>query len=457
MSTTESVLDRALLVSGFGDARFGGGLFLLAEGGAEQIDDLGTTGLRVAGDRLLRLLRNPAPDGAGELLVYDASGVRSYIRLDGAADAHDVLWDGEHYVVAGTGANAIQWYSTDGELVRVWKPRGEADSWHINGVVLDGGVLYACAFGHHRRFREWVSAVPRARGEVFPVDGDGPTLRGLERPHTPRRHQDSWYVCNSYENAVAEFDVRGRLLRQIPLAGWTRGMVVTDTYLHVGESASRGSLERSAVARVARESGRVLDRMELTCDEIYDIAAVPWSLVDGARTGFNTNAQRVAERRQRSMLAAAGVETPDLWVVGYRIEPPQCAVDIEAVVPERAAPCITLDVSCTVRNRSTALLVSAPPYPVCVSYEWHDARGTVITGPADVPLRTLLPGGVPPGQVVAVTCKVRTPAVTGTCRLVVTLVQEEIRWFHHIDVANGSWHTVDVIGSAPEYPEYSGS
>jgi len=78
--------DLVVLITSFGDQNTGGGLFAFDGRTVECIDRVSSTGLCLAGDRLIRLLRSgddSGPSGAaGELLAYDARGVVSYLRVD---------------------------------------------------------------------------------------------------------------------------------------------------------------------------------------------------------------------------------------------------------------------------------------------------------------------------------------------------------------------------------------
>jgi len=439
----------SLVVSGFGDVALGGGLFEIDGGEARMIDALSTTGVHVTDDRVARLLWARDPHTDAELIMTDDRGVRSYLRLDGAWDPHDVrLLDGA-IAIAATGPNAVQWWSPDGTLQRSWSPGGEEDSWHINSLELVGGALHVCAFGRLTRFREWSSSGPT--GIVVRLDGDGvperDVLAGLERPHHPRRVDDGWFVCNSHHHEVVELDLAGAVVRRIPVGGWSRGLVVDTDVLVVGVSGDRNAIAApgSEVVTVDRASGEVRDRIAVPCDEIYDVVRVPRALVAGLRAGFATNPTRVRELGQRSMFAAAGMAPPRIWMVGVELAAEACRIDVDAEVPSRWPAGATRALSVHVTNRGGGLLISAPPFPVHASYRWIDVEDeTTIDA---VPGRTPLPAVLGPGDAIALTSHVVAPDAPGRYRLVLTLVQEHIRWFHDVDAANGSWHVVDVVGA----------
>jgi acetolactate synthase I/II/III large subunit len=441
----------ALVVSGFGDLALGGGLFEVDGGAVRTIDQLSTTGLHVTAGRVLRLLWSRDPHADAELIVSDERGVRAFLRLDGAWDPHDVRWIDGQVVIAATGPNVVQWWGLDGVLRRTWSPGGEEDSWHLNSLEVVEGALHVCAFGRLARFREWDRS--GASGVVVRLDGDGvpsgDVLAGLERPHHPRRDGGRWYVCNSHDHEVLELDLDGRVVRRFPVGGWTRGLVVDADTLTVGVSGGRDrtTAPGSELVTVDRATGAVRERLAIPCDEIYDIVRVPPDLLAGLRGGFASNPTRVRELAQRSMMASVGVGPPRLWMIGVELAVADCRVEVAPVddVPARWPAGTTRALALQVTNRGGAVMISAAPYPVHASSRWVFAADGAPVGAR--PDRTPLPGALGPHETVTLTCHVTAPDTPGRYRLVLTLVQEEIRWFHDVDPTNGSWHDVEVDGA----------
>jgi hypothetical protein len=434
-----------LLASGFGYDT-GGGLFAVREDGVEQLDGLSTTGLTLAGERLVRLLRAPEEPGYGsELLVYDERGVVQYLRLEDVDDPHDVRWDGSSFVVVSTTRNAIAWIAPTGEVVRRWTAPGHGDAWHVNSLTTANGRLFAAAFGDFTRHREWVEEDPAGRGFVFDVETGEHTVGGLTCPHHPRLLDGRWVVCNSRDHELVELEAEGRVTRRLRLLGWTRGIAATDRLLFVGESAARdGSAtgERAAVSVIPRRRWRVTDRIDLPCREVYDLLVVPEALAGGVRNGFATNPLRLAEQAQRDLFASAGVQPTRLWASGEPLPVEACRVEIAAKLPESLPQGAIERADCTVTNRGSAILVSAPPNPVNVSYRW-------LGGPAGAPLaeglRSPLPGPIPPEGVAECRFALEVPHLPGDYTIRVTLVQEQVRWFDEVDSANGWTTRVRVV------------
>ena len=222
--------------------------------------------------------------------------------------------------------------------------------------------------------------------------------------------------------------------RRTALRGWTRGLAVSDDFLFVGESATRkpgGAYgEAAGIVVVDRASWEVVERIPLPCREIYDLALVPPSIVEGVRTGFRTNPLRVGERDQADMFAEVGVRPARLWATGDPLPAEACRIDIEADVPDELPAGSMLNVECVVENRGSAILVSAPPRPVHVSYRWEPGDGV----PEGV--RSVLPEALPPGLRRISRFALATPDTPGDYVLRVTLVQEQVRWFDELDPTN---------------------
>jgi acetolactate synthase I/II/III large subunit len=160
---------------------------------------------------------------------------------------------------------------------------------------------------------------------------------------------------------------------------------------------------------------------------------MPQRLAEAVRRGFRTNPLRTAEQNQHHLFSEAGVRPIRLWAVGVPLPPASCRFRIRAGVAAELEPDTLQEGTCLVANRGNAILVSAPPNPVHISYRWvnHDHPGTVIEG-----VRTPLPEPLPPGDERVCRFSLRTPQTPGRYRLIVTLVQEDVAWFDHLDAGN---------------------
>ena len=107
------------------------------------------------------------------------------------------------------------------------------------------------------------------------------------------------------------------------------------------------------------------------------------------------------------------------------------AAEVGESVPVRSM----LSVRATVTNTGNAKLVSAPPNPVHVSYQWLDPA----TGELQMEgMRTTLARPLAPGETAQVTLRLLTPWEPGEYRLRITPVQELVAWFADVDPENAA-------------------
>jgi uncharacterized protein DUF4915 len=440
-----------LLASCFGDEDTGGGLYCFDGYTVEEIDRLSSTGLAVGGGRLLRMLRSDQPS---ELLVYDANGVKRYYRLDSVIEAHDVLWSQGCVVVVSTSTNSIVWLDGSGEVAREWKAPGQGDCWHLNSLVEKDGELYASAFGRFEQHREWGDRERTSTsGMIFHVETGRDVVTGLACPHHPRYVDGCWVVCDSRSaQLVAIEEGSSRVVKRAQLSSWTRGLVVSGSLILVGESARRGdpdAAEHAWITILSRDSWTVLERVPLPVSEVYDLVIAPAPLVEGARRGFRTNPLRVAEQSQHALFEEVGIAPRRLWATGDPLPPEACRVSIDARVPTTMLTGATTRVPCTIENIGGAILGSAPPHPVQISYRWLDPRTRrPLEGIEGT--RTRLPEALPPGMAVTRSVAVIAPPVSGDYLLRLTLVQEFVAWFDDIVESNADTHPVTVVAASSD-------
>ncbi len=431
---------------------------MLRGGRFQRIDWLSSTGLAVRpdGERLARLLRNGGEDGSsGELLIYDKRGVASYSRVDELSDPHDVVWHDGALVVASTSTNALLWLDEAGHIKRRWVAPGEGDACHLNCLLVLEGRLLACMFGPFSRHREW-SLPGRAgdTGSVFDVESGQEVIGDLTCPHHPRRIDGRWLICNSHRHALVEIDDDGAQ-RSHHLGGWTRGVAADSEHLYVGLSAQRQTGHEStesspppvtaSVAVLDRASKREIDRLPLPCREVYDLTFVPAMLVGGLERGFRTNALRAAEQDQYALFRSAGVAPVRLWGIADPLPAEACSVRVQLDLVGQLVLGRSTIGRFRVENLGGALLTSAPPYPVSISWRWFTPDGAHLVEQGQrIPLSTTLPpAGIAEGEL-----RIPPPELAGEYLLRLTLVQEHVHWFDDLDPANGCSLRVQVKGAA---------
>ena len=436
----------SILISGFGDEATGGGLFVHDGTAIEQADRISCTGLFVAGDRLLRSLRTVGTEGAGEIMVYDARGVERYLRVDALSDPHDLIWDGTHMIAASSARNCILWITPAGEIAREWRAPGEDDSWHLNSLTVRNGRLLACAFGQYRHYREWATRLDAGDGLLFDVESGEPVVTGLCGPHSVRRLDGDWVICNSKRNEILQIsESTGEVPRRSPVGTWPRGLAITDDFIFVGESTNRHGSEGSgaSVAVLSRVTLQLLGRFPVPCLEVYDLVVAPDALVQGVRNGFRTNPLRTAEQDQLWMFQQAGVVPTRLWATGEPLRAEECRAGVAISIAATWTAGELKTLGCAVTNRGSVILVSAPPNPVRLSYRWvplspgldmdpSGGRGPSFPGRCRLETRS------------RATCRSRRRNAAVEYRLRVSLVQEGIAWFDDLDAENGCSATVRV-------------
>ncbi|HKE76882.1 MAG TPA: DUF4915 domain-containing protein [Acidimicrobiales bacterium] len=394
-----------LLVSGFG--KWGGGIYDLTSGTPVALDDLASSGLALGGGRLWRLLRGPGEQtSTGELLAYDARGVRSYQRLDAVRDPHDVVWFAGAPHVTSSWDDAV-WRVGEGEPVRVWQGSPVPDAWHVNSLVVVDGALHVCAFGRFDRHRGWRDE--ESAGFVLDLRTGRDVLTGLAHPHTPRRRGDRWYVCESTPGVLSERGPDGALRRTVEIRRFTRGLALVGPWALVGGNAHRGrDDDRGEVVVVDLRSFEVADRIPLPCLEVYDILPVPPAVVRGVATGFAANAARAVEQHRTGTRPPERRPAPDDAAV--RLVTPRAAAGLaaagRALGPGRAAGCGVrgslpaempaggvATATVEVVNRSGGPLATVPPRPIKLGARWRPLDGGDDIDNPLVPLARVLPAG----------------------------------------------------------------
>jgi hypothetical protein len=274
----------SLVVSCLGDGDTGGGLLYYDGQAWIAIDDVSTTGLFVSGDELIRILWAPSQAASGtSILHYATDGSVRQVAVEGLTDPHDVLWDGQHYIAVSSINDSILWITTEGTVVRRFKPARGDDCWHLNSLFIHEHVLHATAFGRFEVPRGWVEHQRDGTGVLFRLDTGVDVVIGLDCPHTPRFESGQWIVCNASSSDLRVFSALGELVSRVPLQDWVRGLAIADEYLLVGESINRqltDEVRGASVAVLDRKSLTVLARLRLPYREIYDVVLASPKLLE---------------------------------------------------------------------------------------------------------------------------------------------------------------------------------
>lgn len=255
-----------------------GGLVSLGPDGAAVLDFEDTTGLFSDGQSFVRAYQTHA----GCLVDwFDADGVRRSLRLNESSDTHDIFVDAENRLHAvSTGTNEVLIYDSAGRLLERVRFPGEGDSHHLNSLTAIDGRLVICAFGRFGSFRGWAGGQCRRSGLVLDLrepDTRPPVFDGLHQPHTPRRHGDWTYICDSRNwRILRTCGTRSEILAA-PDQLFVRGLAFAGDTLYAGLSASRhdhavGS--KGEVIEIDLETFSIVRRIPVPFAEVYDIVCL---------------------------------------------------------------------------------------------------------------------------------------------------------------------------------------
>jgi len=403
-----------------------GGLFVASDGAVSMLDPVATSGLSSHEGLLYRLIScdrqgNPASD----LIVYDDDGPIRTQRLDGVAHAHDVLPCVEETLVVSTATNAVYSILPNGRMKLWWQANPSYDAWHVNCLLRARGEIYATAFGRFESSYGWNSNTEANSGIFFRLPSGKPLIAGLNQPHHPRWFDDMWVVCNSRKNELLAFDDRGTILRKRLFEGYTRGLTVDADFIYVGENQPRrqGFPQRTAHIKVLqRKTWETVASIATPVPEIYDLVVVPAQFA----SIFKTNLWH-------SSFTDTSLGSTRRWMVGEPLNRADMRAILELSPPESVERNATFEIKCRVVNLGREPLISAPPYPVEMAYNWWTL------GNQPLPLRTVrteLPLPIDPGEQIEMNCVVAAPSETGHYQLVITLIQVGLLAFDQVDPRN---------------------
>lgn len=128
-----------------------------------------------------------------------------------------------------------------------------------------------------------------------------------------------------------------------------------------------------------------------------------------------------------SSVALGSKDSRDLSTpnIGIKLKPVYGTEYSDIEIPSRVAPSSTCSVNITVKNTGTETWNKDGKKPVCISYHWKNANGTVVPDG----LRTCLPYNVGPGETISSGALIKSPDQVGNYTLVIDLVKEGVCWF----------------------------
>ena len=217
--------------------------------------------------------------------------------VTGKLDVHDVAFGRRGIYFANTRCNCIARATTRCNFLRSWQPpflseMVQQDRCHLNGLGMHRGwpamATAFCASGHEGGWRE---ANRFTSGVLIDVREDRVVARGLCMPHSPRRHEGHWWLCNSGHGTLCRFDSAGGECEAVcSLPGFTRGLCFAGNHALVGLSKirekhildappipGRDAESRAGVALTDLSTGNQTGMLEFTRGgrEVYEVVFLP--------------------------------------------------------------------------------------------------------------------------------------------------------------------------------------
>jgi GT2 family glycosyltransferase len=292
----------------------GGGIFLLDDGKVQRLSHVDTTGIAQTPAGLLWARQS---DGGNRVRRVSATHWNSSMLHDGPLDLHDLLWhDGFIYAVS-TDCNAVLKLDASLRELERWTLSEVPDSLHLNSICFLDGRLVASIFGRFEQHRGYKNAT-RGAGLVLDVVSGSVLVTGLSQPHSLKVQDGRLWLCDSEAHVLRVFD-NGKLVAEVDLQGYVRGLAFGRDDIYVGISRSRNDV--SDEARSA--SIVVLDRatlarrgsIDIPANEIYDICVLAGDttgLDDAARAEAMAEVEWLMDQRAG---AEAQSRTRDAWAL----------------------------------------------------------------------------------------------------------------------------------------------
>lgn len=217
--------------------------------------------------------------------------------VTGKLNAHDVAFGRRGVYFANTRCNCLARATTRCSFLRCWQPpfisdRVHSDRCHLNGIGMHHGQpAMATAFCETGHAGGWREENRFTTGVLIDVPENQVVARGLCMPHSPRRHEGRWWLCNSGHGTLCRFDpALGKCEEVCSLPGFTRGLCFAHKHALVGLSKirdkhvldappipGRDADSRAGVALVDLASGRQTGMLEFVSGgrEVYEVVFLP--------------------------------------------------------------------------------------------------------------------------------------------------------------------------------------
>ena len=259
-------------------------LIVHGNGITEVVDRKRTTGYTVHGDKLYRSIQH---QNFCEIQLIKKNRSMSYIFND-LKDIHDIKIINDKLYIVSTGTNEIAIFDLNLNLIDVKKFPGNGDAWHINCLVQVNDIVCVtafCASTEHYAYK----GKTKNSGFLIDIESRKVLIDKLSQPHSPLVIDNMLVICDSETERLLVYD-DFRLAKKIDLGGYARGLSFDKHYIFVGLSKSRNASclahGSAKIIILDRATFKVLDGIELPCDEIYQISNFDICNLDIKRLNF---------------------------------------------------------------------------------------------------------------------------------------------------------------------------
>ena len=257
----------------------GGGVFLLVDDQVQRLSHVDTTGVAQTPTDLLWARQS---DGGNQVRRITGARWDSKRLHDGPLDLHDLLWHEGFIYAVSTECNAVLKLDQSLHELDRWTLSAIPDSLHLNSICFLDGRLVASIFGRFEEHRGYKNAT-RGAGQVLDVVSGKVLVTGLSQPHSLRMQDGRLWLCDSEAHKLRVYD-NGKLVNEVDLGGYVRGLAFGRDDLYVGLSRSRNDVS----AQAGSASIVVLDRatlsrrgsIDIPANEIYDVCVLAGDLME---------------------------------------------------------------------------------------------------------------------------------------------------------------------------------
>lgn len=426
MGRSFSFLDDSsvIAVSGCNDGEvLQGGLLLLTRDETHLVDQLATTGIYYDAntDIFLRTLHAPhGPNAPCELLIYKENNLL-HKRIDEIQDPHSIIATNQGYAISSTFTNEVCYFNENALVTKVISlSDADYDCLHLNSLMFHDN-LYATVFSLGTQHAPWRNSNQNA-GALVNVEDFNCVIKGLTTPHHPIIYENRIILCESKKSLVSSFNFDRKLIGQISLNEFTRGLCAADKFLLVGESIDRSNTERhrGKIKLISDDLSKVIDEIEIPFKEIYDICIIPEHIAN--RIVAFTNA---VKRLEETGVLKRWWKAPEDNTI-EPVSPENISISYSAKFPESVNADKLFPVEIAITNTSNSAFAHYGKFRLNLSYKWIPELEKT------EPLRTPIFNTFYPNQTLNMKVLVRAPKQSGVYELLLTAVQENVCWLDEL-------------------------